>query len=166
VDDDLQNLRRTIEPVKMNGRWERRSVDSLQARYLSQTSSIHRALVVEADSIFLRPEQIEKLRQRDSTFAAAVREMYRPLAEYLAAQPEGVASKEALKKVKTVTDAYWELFWKQPEIAAEVLDSPQIDAFGMLKDMITIPQGKRKGSQWFFGSQVTLQHTVAQVRKD
>lgn len=166
VDYDLQNLRRTIEPVKMNGRWERRSVDSLQARYLSQTSSIHRALVVEADSIFLRPDQIEKLRQRDSTFAAAVREMYRPLAEYLAAQPEGVASKEALKKVKTVTDAYWELFWKQPEIAAEVLDSPQIDAFGMLKDMITIPQGKRKGSQWFFGSQVTLQHTVAQVRKD
>ncbi len=166
VDYDLQDLRRTIEPVKMNGKWERRSVDSLQARYLSQTSSIHRALVVEADSIFLRPDQVEKLRQRDSTFAQQVREIYQPLSEYLAAQPEGVASKESLAKVKTATDAYWELFWKQPEIAAEVLESQQIDTFTMLKDMMTTSQQARKGSHWFFGSQVTLKHTVAQPRKD
>ena len=32
--------------------------------------------------------------------------------------------------------------------------------------MLTIPQGKRKGNQYYFGSSVTLKHTVAQVRKD
>ncbi len=166
VDYDVQQLRRVLEPVKMNGRYERRGVDSLMTRYLGETSSIHRALVYEGDSLFLRPDQIEKLRLRDSVFAEGVRAIYRPLAEYLAGVPEGRASAEALTKAKEAKDAYWELFWKQPEIAAEVLDSQQIDLMSLLKDMLTIPQGKRKGNQYYFGSGVTLKHTVAQVRKD
>lgn len=166
VDYDVQELRRALEPVRMNGRYERRGVDSLLARYLGETSSIHRALVLEGDSLFLRPDQITKLRQRDSVFAEEVRAIYRPLAEYLAGVPEGRASAEALQKTKEAKDAYWAIFWKQPELAAEALDSQQIDLFSLLKDMLTIPQGKRKGNQYYFGSSVTLKHTVAQVRKD
>ena len=166
TDFDLQSLRRAIEPVRTANGWQRRSIDSLETYYLAQTSSIHRALVSEGDTLFLSPPQIEQLRQRDSVFSDQVRKLYRPLAEYLAAQPDGVASKAALDSVKTTTTKYWELFWKQPEIAAEVLMPQQIDVMTMLKDMITIPQDKRKGSQWFFGSSVTLNHTVAQVRKE
>lgn len=166
VDYDVQQLRRVLEPVKMNGRYERRGIDSLLTNYLSETSSIHRALVYEGDSLFLRPDQIAKLRQRDSVFAEGVRAIYRPLAEYLVSVPGGRASAEALAKAKDAKDAYWVLFWKQPEIAAEVLDSQQIELMGLLKDMLTIPQGKRKGNQYYFGSRVTLTHTVAQIRKD
>lgn len=166
VDYDVQTLRRVLEPVKMNGRYERRGVDSLMKQYLDETSSIHRAVVAEGDSLFLRPDQIATLRQRDSVFAEGVRAIYRPLAEYLVNVPGGRASAEALAKAKDAKDAYWALFWKQPEIAAELLDSQQIELMSLLKDMLTIPQGKRKGHQFFFGSEVTLKHTVAQVRKD
>ncbi|GAB1343496.1 carboxypeptidase-like regulatory domain-containing protein [Gemmatimonas sp.] len=166
VDYDVQTLRRVLEPVRMNGGYERRGIDSLMSRYLSETSSIHRALVFEADSLFLRPDQIAKLRQQDSVFAEQVRAVYRPLAEYLVQVPEGRATAEALAKAKEAKDAYWEIFWKQPEIAASALDSPQIELMSLLKDMITVPQGKRKGSQYYFGSSVTLKHTVPQVRKD
>ncbi len=151
TDSDLQSLRRAIEPVKVNGRWERRGVDSLQARYLRETSSIHRILVFEADSLFLRPDQIEKLRVRDSIFSDTVRAIYRPLAEFLANEPDGVASKAALAKTTAAKEAYWEIFWKQPEIAAEILDSGQTELMGLLKDMLTVPQDKRKGNQYFSG---------------
>jgi hypothetical protein len=166
VDYDVQELRRALEPVRMNGRYERRGTDSLLTRYLRETSSIHRALVYEADSLFLRPDQIAKLQQLDSTFAEQVRAIYRPLAEYLVTVPGGRASAEALAKAKSTQDAYWEAFWKQPEIAATVLDSRQIDLMPLLKDMMTVPQGNRKTNRYFFGSNVTLKHTVAQVRKD
>jgi hypothetical protein len=138
----------------------------LLAQYLQQTSSIHRALIAEGDSLFLRPEQITALRVRDSVFADSVRAIYRPLAEYLTSQPNGVASKAALEKTRATQEAYWELFWKQPEIAVEAIDSQQVELMSLLKDMITIPQGKRKGNQFFFGSAVTLKPTVAQVRKE
>ncbi|HEY0931710.1 MAG TPA: carboxypeptidase-like regulatory domain-containing protein [Gemmatimonas sp.] len=165
TDYDLQALRRAIEPVRMSGRWERRGEDSLVSRYLRETSSIHKVLVEEADTLFLLPPQIDKLRQRDSVFSEQVRELYRPLAQFLAAQPEGVASKQALDSVKTVQKAYWELFWKQPEIAAEVLDPQQMDVITLLKDMLTVPAPQRKQSRYFFGRSITLKHTVPQVRK-
>ncbi|QJR37491.1 hypothetical protein [Gemmatimonas groenlandica] len=63
-----------------------------------------------------------------------MRAIYSPLAEYLVTQPDGVANKEALEKVKSATEAYWVQLWKQPEIAAEVLDSRQIDTFSLRKD--------------------------------
>ena len=166
TDYDLQDLRRAIEPIKTAKGWQRRTVDSLTTFYLNETSSIHRALVAEADTLFLTAPQIDQLRQRDSVFADQVRKLYRPLAEFLASQPDGVASKAALDSVKATTKKYWEIFWKQPEIAAEVLMPQQIDVMSLLKDMLTIPQDKRKGNQYYFGSNVTLTHTVAQVRKE
>jgi hypothetical protein len=165
TDYDLQSLRRAIEPVRMNGRWERRGEDSLVSRYLRETSSIHKVLVEEADTLLLLPPQIELLRQRDSVFSAQVRELYRPLAKFLAGQPDGVASKQALDSAKTVQKAYWELFWKQPEIAAAVLESQQMDVISLLKDMLTVPPPQRKQSRYFFGRSITFKHTVPQVRK-
>jgi len=165
TDFDLQSLRRAIEPVKVAGKWERRGEDSLLTLYLRRTSSIHRALVFEADSLFLSAAQIEQLRQRDSVFGARVRDLYRPLAQFLAAQPDGVASKVALDSVKATTKRYWELFWEQPEIAGPIISPEQLAVFPMLKDMMNTTPTQRKGSQWFFGSSVPLVHSAAQVRK-
>jgi hypothetical protein len=165
TDFDLQSLRRAIEPVKVAGKWERRGEDSLLTLYLRRTSSVHRALVFEADSLFLSEAQVAQLRQADSVFGAQVRDLYRPLARYLASQPDGVASKAALDSVKATTKAYWELFWKQPEIAGPIISPEQLAVFPMLKDMMNTPQPARKGSQYFFGSSVPLVHAPAQVRK-
>lgn len=166
TDYDLQSLRRAVEPVRMNGKWQRQTVDSLQAQYLRRTSSIHRILVSEGDTLLLTPPQVAQLQQLDSVFSADVRAMYRQLAEYLAAQPEGVASKAAVDSVSAVNTNYWAYFWKQPELAAAVLNSQQIDVFGLLKDMLTIPLPQRKGQQHLFGNNVPLVHAVPQVRKN
>lgn len=166
TDYDLQSLRRAVEPVRVNGRWERRSVDSLQAKYLRNTSSIHRILVLEGDTLLLTPPQVAQLQQLDSVYSAEVRARYRALAEFLATQPEGVASKVALDSVTAVTKDYWATFWKQPELAAAVLNSQQIEVFGLLKDMLTIPQSQRQGQQYFFGNSVPFRHAAPQVRKN
>ncbi len=50
---NLQELRRALEPVRVQKRWERRTADSLAAFYLNNTSDIHRALLAESDSLFL-----------------------------------------------------------------------------------------------------------------
>lgn len=166
TDYDVQSLRRAIEPVRMDGRWQRRSEDSLAARYLRETSSIHRMLVSEGDTLLLTPPQVAQLQQLDSTFSSQVRDLYRPLARYLAAQPDGVPSKAALDSVKSTQKAYWTLFWQQPELAVVVLNPQQTDIFSLLKDMLTVPQPQRKNSQYHFGSNVPLVHALPQVRKN
>lgn len=165
TDYDLQALRRNVEPVRMNGQWVRRSEDSLMTRYLRETSSIHRLMVAEADSLLLTPPQLTRMRVLDSLFSDSVRAIYRPLVQYLAAQPEGVASKAALDSVRATQTAYWALFWRQPELVAEVLTPQQADVFQMLKDMLTRTPAERRNRRSYFGSNVTLQHTVPQVRK-
>ncbi len=166
VNYDLQSLRRAIEPVRVSGSWERPGVDSLQARYLRETSSIHRLLVFEADSLFLRPDQIASLRVRDSIFGDSVRVLYRTLAKYLDSEADGAANKEALAKTQAAQETYWELFWRQPERAAEALDPQQIELMPLLKNMLTTPLNRRKGSRYFFGSHVPLRHSAAPLRVD
>lgn len=151
TDYDLQQLRRALEPVKVKGGWERRTVDSLMAFYMSNTSNIHRLLIAESDSLFLSQPQIAKLKVADSTFSVGVREIYRPLAEYLATIPGGRSSKAALDSVTAVKKAYWKLFWKQPEIADSLISSTQRDLVEVLKGMLRTPMKDRENSQWQFG---------------
>ncbi|MBL0937761.1 MAG: carboxypeptidase regulatory-like domain-containing protein [Gemmatimonadaceae bacterium] len=165
TDYDLQALRRNLEPVRMRGEWVRRGEDSLLTRYLRETSSIHRVLVEEGDTLLLTPPQVEQLRKRDSVFSDSVRMLFRPLARYLAAQPNGVASKAALDSVKATQTIYWKLFWRQPEIAAEVLMPQQAEVMRLLRDMMTTSAQARQTSRYHFGSNVTFAHTVPQVRK-
>lgn len=155
---DLQSLRRAIEPVRVNGRWERRGEDSLMAQYLRETSSLHRAMITESDSLFLSREQIVKLQRADSVFGDGVRELYRPLAKYLAGEGGEKVSKEALAMVDSTKKRYWRLFWQQPEVADSIVTPMQRDLMQMLKGMLETSQKDRENSQWYFGQNVPLVH--------
>jgi hypothetical protein len=164
VDGDLQALRRAVEPVRVDGKWERRSADALFDHYLAETSSIYRWLVYEADSLLLRPEQIAALRAQDSLYSDSVRAIYRPLVTFLATQVTGAASKEVLSMVKSAQVAYWDHFWRQPEVAATLLDAPQIMQVPMLRDMLATTPERRKRTEYSVEHPVPSKHTLAAVR--
>lgn len=153
---DLQQLRRALEPVKSGRTWAKRSIDSLAAFYIGNSSNIHKMLLAESDSLFLSKSQIATIKQNDSTFAEGVRALYRPLAEYLYNVPGGLPSKAALDSVTTVQKAYWKLFWQQPEIAEKSVSSTQRELVPTLKGMLQVPAKNREGSQWYFGYPVTV----------
>ena len=151
---DLQQLRRAVEPVKSPRGWERRSADSLASFYLSNTSSIHKLLISESDSLFLSAAQVKSLRTADSVYSERVRALYKPLGEFLA-RSNGVAGKAELDSVKATQKKYWEVFWEQPEIAGAVVTPAQRQLIPMFERMISIPMEDRKHSQWQFGNPVT-----------
>ena len=167
---DLQTLRRALEPVKRRDpetrqvTWARRSVDSIAALYLRQnTSTLHRVLLAESDSLFLGKDQINRLVQADSVFAERVRAIYIPLAEFLAQEPEGKASQAALDSVKATSDLYWPIFWEQADIVLDVLTPQQRDFMPMLKMLADITPERRKTAHWFMGYPVTLEYSKPRV---
>jgi hypothetical protein len=152
---DLQELRRAVEPVRIGKLWERRSADSIAAFYLSNTSSVHKLLIREADSLFLSKAQVAALQRADSAFSARVRAVYIPLGQFLA-EKGGWAGKEQLDSVKTTQKAYWKIFWEQPEIAAEIVTPSQRVYMPMFQNILTVPAKEREHSQWRFGNPVTF----------
>jgi hypothetical protein len=152
---DLQQLRRAVEPVKNASGWQRRSADSLTAFYLSRTSSIHKLLLQESDSLFLSAAQIIALRRADSVYSDQVRAVYRPLGQLLA-DSHGAATKAELDSVQATSKTYWKIFWAQPEIADSIVTPVQRELIPMFKTMLSIPKSDREHSQWRFGSPVTL----------
>jgi hypothetical protein len=151
----IQQLRRAVEPVKGPAGWTRRGPDSLAAFYLSNTSSIHKLLLEEADSLFLSTSQIVALRRADSVYSARVRAIYIPLGEYLA-KGNGGAGKAELDSVQATGKLYWRIFWKQPEIADSLVTPAQRELIPMFKSMVAVPQKDREFSQWQFGRPVTV----------
>ncbi len=148
---DQQQLRRAIEPVRTPRGWERRSVDSLTAFYMTKSSSIHRVLLAESDSLFLTRQQIEQLVTADSVFGNRVRENYRPLAEYLATLPGGVPGKAALDSANATDKRYWGIFWEQVDIIAPLVTAQQRELMPMLKNITNVTKEERKQSQWYIG---------------
>ena len=155
TDYELQQLRRAVEPVKGPNGWQRRTADSLTSFYLRNTSSIHKLLIAEADSLFLTKAQVAALRKADSVFSAQVRAVYAPLGLQLAAG-QGDASKASVDSASAAHKKYWKIFWTQPEIAAEIVNPTQRDLIPMFKSMLATPQEDRKNSQWQFGYPVTI----------
>jgi hypothetical protein len=155
TDYELQQLRRAVEPVKGPNGWQRRTADSLTSFYLGNTSSIHKMLIAEADSLFLSKAQVAALRKADSIYSAQVRAVYAPLGLYLAAG-QGDASKASVDSASAAHKRYWEIFWKQPEIAAEIVNPTQRDLIPMFKSMLAIPMEDRKNSQWQVGYPVQI----------
>lgn len=151
---DLQQLRRAVEPVKSPAGWQRRSADSLAAFYLSETSSIHKLLLSESDSLFLSASQIKDLKTADSVYSARVRALYIPLGDFLS-RGNGAAGKAELDSVKSTQKKYWEVFWEQPEIAGASVTPAQRQLIPMFERMIATPMEDRKHSQWQFGHPVT-----------
>jgi hypothetical protein len=155
TDFDLQQLRRAVEPVRSSAGWQRRTADSLAAFYLSRTSSIHKVLIAESDSLFLSALQLTALRQADSAFSAQVRALYVPLGQFLA-QGQGEAGKAELDSVRATQKLYWKVFWRQPEIADSIVTVSQRELVPMFKNILTVPMKERENSQWQFGNPVTF----------
>ena len=149
TDFDLQQLRRALEPVKVEKRWERRSADSIAAFYLSRTSNLFTMLLSESDSLFLSAPQVAALGRADSVFSARVRAIYLPLGQYLARQANG-ASRTALDSANAAQKAYWRVFWEQPEIADSLITPAQRELVPMMKGMLGVPKKEREDSQWQF----------------
>jgi hypothetical protein len=148
----VQQLRRALEPVRAtDGTWARRSADSLAAFYLSRTSSVHRALLAESDSLFLNAGQIAALKRADSAYSAGVRALYTPLGRYLAGRPKGEPGQAELDSVRVTERAYWKLFWQQPEVADSIVTPSQRELVPLLKGMVAVPPRDRENSRWQFG---------------
>jgi hypothetical protein len=150
---DLQQLRRAVEPVKGPAGWDRRSADSLASFYLQNTSSIHKLLMSESDSLFITQAQMKQLKAADSVFSERVRAIYIPLGEFLS-KGNGVVGKAELDSVKATSKKYWTIFWEQPEVAAAIITPAQRELMPMFARMLETPQEDRKHSQWQFGNPV------------
>jgi hypothetical protein len=155
TDYSLQKLRRAVEPVKSPIGWQRRSADSLTAFYLQNTSSIHKILLEQTDSLFLTKAQVAALQTADSVYSARVRAIYVPLGEFLS-RGHGDAGKAELDSANATEKLYWKIFWEQPEIAAAIVTPAQRELMPMFKSMLAIPAKEREHSQWQFGHPVTF----------
>jgi hypothetical protein len=156
TDFDLQELRRAVEPVRGPEGWARRTADSITAFYLRNTSSIHKLLIAESDSLFLSAQQVAALRRADSTYSARVRSVFAPLGELLA-RSQGTVGKAELDSAVATQKAYWKVFWEQPEAAAEVVTPTQRELIPMFARMLAIPQKDRENSRWQFGHPVKME---------
>jgi hypothetical protein len=155
TDYSLQQLRRAVEPVKSSEGWRRRSADSIAAFYLTNTSSVHKALLAESDSLLLTRVQVEALTRADSVFSERVRTVFRSLGEFLA-QGNGAAGKVEMDSASTAQKTYWRIFWEQPEIADSIVTPTQKELFPMLRSMLSMTKKDREHSQWQFGHSVTM----------
>ena len=152
---DLQQLRRAVEPVRAPHGWQLRSADSLTAFYLGNTSSIHKLLLEESDSLFLTSTQIMALRRVDSAYSERARALYVPLGNFLALARGGAGTAE-LDSVRTTQKAYWKIFWEQPEIADSIITPAQRALMPLLKTLLDTPAHERERSTWQFGRPVTF----------
>jgi hypothetical protein len=160
TDFGLQELRRAVEPVKTMEGWRRRSADSIASFYLRNTSSVHKGLLAESDSLLLTREQVTALRRADSVFSERVRAVYRPLGELLA-QGNGAAGKAELDSATATRKAYWRIFWEQPEIADSIVTPTQKELYPILRHMLNTTKKDRENSQVQFGHPVRMSDAPA-----
>jgi hypothetical protein len=155
TDFSLQQLRRAVEPVKSSDGWHRRSADSIAAFYLSNTSSVHKGLLAESDSLLLTRAQVAALQRADSVFSERVRGVYGQLGEFLA-RGDGVAGKAELDSANAIRKAYWRIFWEQPEIADSIVTATQKELYPILRHMLNTTKKDRENSQVQFGHPVKM----------
>jgi len=160
TDYSLQQLRRAVEPVKSGEGWQRRSADSIAAFYLQNSSSLHKALLAETDSLFLSRAQVAALKAADSVFSDRVRDVFYQLGEYLA-RGNGSAGKAEMDSASKSQKTYWKIFWEQPEIADSIVTPAQKELFPMLRRMVDVPKKEREHSQWQFGHSVQMARPAA-----
>ncbi len=160
---DIQQLRRAVEPVRSDGGWSRRSADSITAYYLRNTSSLHKLLLAESDSLFLDRGQIAGLLAADSVFGAKVRGVYAPLGEFLAAQPNGLPGKTALDSANATDKLYWKLFWDEVDVAEPLITPLQKQLLPFIARMMAVNREEREQSRYQFGYPVTVVHSKPRV---
>jgi hypothetical protein len=164
VPQSVQQLRRAVEPIRTASGWQRRSADSLAAFYLSRTSSLHRALLMERDSLFLSAAQIAALRQADSVYSASVRAIYVDLGRFLESRGDRAPGKIEMDSVSASDRAYWRLFWEQPEIADSIVTPAQKELFPLLRNLVSAPKPNRVNMFARFGAPVPFRHQPLPTR--
>ena len=152
---DLQSLRRAVEPLKTPTGFERRSADSLTSFYLQRTSSVHRWLLSESDSLFISRDQATALQRADSIYADQVRAVYVPLGQFLASA-NGAAGPAQMDSVRAADKAYQRLFWAQVEIADAIISPTQRELMPFLKRMLGASQGERERERYSVGFPVAM----------
>ena len=160
TDFGLQELRRAVEPVKTMEGWRRRSADSIAAFYLRNTSSVHKGLLAESDSLLLTRDQVAALRRADSVYSERVRAVYGPLGELLA-QGNGAAGKAELDSASATRKTYWRIFWEQPEIADSIVTATQKELYPILRHMLNTSKKDRENAQVQFGHPVRMSDAAA-----
>jgi hypothetical protein len=89
-----------------------------------------------------------------------------PLAQFLAAQPEGVAGKAALDSVQATTRLYWPLFWDQVDVIQPMITAQQQELLPFVRNILGVTKEQRRNSQWQFGYPVPLVHNKPRVGGD
>ena len=110
-----------------------------------------RSILMESDSLFLTNSQIGALVHGDSPFQSRVRDLYRPLAEFLFAQPSGAAGTAALDSANATDKLYWVAFWDQTDTVNTIIVQQQRDLMPMLKNIANASKESRKTSRMYFG---------------
>lgn len=153
----MQQLRRAIEPVRgPSGAWQRRSEDAITAAYLaSATSSLARAVLADADSLLLTPDQVRRLEAIDARYAPEVRAIFRPLGAYLA-NGSGRAGRAELDSAERTVRAYRMLSWSHVDEVASVLTPLQLELFPFMSDLLRLRREDRPESSWNFGYPVPM----------
>jgi hypothetical protein len=160
TDFGLQELRRAVEPVKSTEGWRRRSADSIASFYLRNSSSVHKGLLAESDSLLLTRDQVTALRRADSVYSERVRGVFKPLGEFLA-RGNGAAGKAELDSASATRKAYWRIFWEQPEIADSIVTATQKELYPLLRHMLNTPKKDRENAQVQFGHPVRMSDAPA-----
>ena len=153
---DVQQLRRAVEPMKVKNGYAPRGVDSIADIYLRNTSNLHRLLLAESDSIFLTPPQIAALIAADSAYSANVRDIYVPMARFLANRQSRVVGKIELDSVQAAPKRYCPLFWDQVDIVERIATPQQKELLPFIRNMMAVAKSERKKQQWSFGYEVPL----------
>lgn len=144
TDRDLQQLRRSVEPVRTRTGWQQRPAALIIGAYLSRTTSLAKLILAQSDSLFLDTTQIAKLERLDSVYSAHVRALFIPLGEYLARSGEHSGA-EALDSVKATRRAYMEAFWTELDQVSAVLTPTQREITEPLGMLQQIPKQQREG---------------------
>ena len=87
----------------------------------------------------------------DSPFQSRVRDLYRPLAEFLFAQPSGAAGTAVLGSANATDKLYWVAFWDQTDTVNTIIVQQQRDLMPMLKNIANASKESRKTSRMYFG---------------
>ena len=155
VDQDLQVLRRALEPKRDHSRWVPRSAEDIARFYLGQTSNIHQYLLAQSDSLLLTAEQIAALQRADEVYADSVRSLFTGLGRHLASNRQK-ASAADLEAAAAAQRRYRQLFWRQPAVAVEILTPLQRQLMPFLGALVLAPPRAREEEDVSVGYPVSL----------
>src|SRR6185437_3631456 len=117
--NELQQVRRTVTSGRPGHTGLRLTADSITIRYSHVVLNPYAYLVFYSDSLLLTKAQLGAIRAADSVYRARLDSVWRPLAEYLFALPDGFDAAAVTKTTSDAVDRAWALTkLEEPKIRA------------------------------------------------